>query len=149
MTSFEAEFSYTKLDPTKLADFLRGPDGPVYRKMIQDGDRVKERAKELVGVSPPDPVPRKKPRKPGNLRDHIVKRVVMKGANLTVVVGADVPYALWHHEGTVAHEIVAKPGKPLVFYWPKVGEIVRFMRVNHPGTKPNRFLVEALKVLRD
>ena len=36
-------------------------------------------------------------------------------------------------------------GGPLVFYWPKVGRTVVFSWVNHPGTKPNRFVERAMQ----
>lgn len=61
-------------------------------------------------------------------------------------VAADTPYALYVHEGTRPHVI---EGNPLLgFFWPKVGQFVVFPRVNHPGTKPNRFLTRALRRAR-
>jgi len=60
-------------------------------------------------------------------------------------VGTDVPYALYVHEGTKPHEIKAKNAPFLVFFWPKVGKVVYFKRVWHPGTKPYKFLEKALE----
>lgn len=38
--------------------------------------------------------------------------------------------------GSRPHVIEAKPGKRLVFFWPKVGKVVYAQRVEHPGTRP-------------
>lgn len=61
-------------------------------------------------------------------------------------VTANAPYAVFVHEGTRPHKIVGHP--LLAFFWPKVGRFVAFHSVNHPGTKPNRFLVRALRRAR-
>lgn len=47
--------------------------------------------------------------------------------------------------GTSAHVIRPRnPGGLLVFYWAKVGRIVHFKSVNHPGTRANRFVQESV-----
>jgi hypothetical protein len=141
---------YVIFDPVKLAELLRGPDGPVGRRLIEDGERVKQEARRLVGVyKPPDAYSAAhRKRRPGTLRDSIVKRMVSRGGELECLVGSDDPIALLHHEGTVPHMIVPRAKPRLVFYWPKAGGVVSFKRVNHPGTQPNRYLVDALTVLR-
>lgn len=60
-------------------------------------------------------------------------------------VGTDVPYALYVNEGTKPHEIKAKNAPFLVFFWPKVGHVVYFKRVWHPGTRPYKFLERSLE----
>jgi len=50
------------------------------------------------------------------------------------------PYAAAVHMGAKPHPIVAKNAPFLVFFWPKVGHVVHFRRVNHPGNKPMPFL---------
>jgi hypothetical protein len=84
--------------------------------------------------------------KTGNLRNHIVKRFrgVVGGA-LQVEVGAEVPYALFHHEGTRPHTITGNP--LLVFFWGKTGRVMYLPSVQHPGTKGNPFLVRALQTV--
>lgn len=137
------------LDPVALAALLRGPNGPVQRRMIEDAELVRQEARRLVGVSRPDPVPRRGPqRRPGTLRDKIVKRAVSRGGEVVWQVGAEDPIALFHHEGTEPHVIRARRAPRLVFFWPRVGRVVYFRQVNHPGTRPNRFLTNALAVLR-
>lgn len=134
------------MDPKQLAAVLRSNRGPVTRHLIREGERVKQEARRIAPISKN---PRSGDEQGGNLRDHIVKRVANIGGDPAVLVVCEVPYALWVHEGTVAHVIrPRKAGGRLVFYWPKAGRVVSFPKVNHPGTKPNRFLVKALGVLR-
>lgn len=136
------------IDPRKLAEFLRSPSGPVYREMLVAGDVVKARARQLVGVSQPDPVPRRHPRRPGTLRDSIVKRVITRRGLPVVQVGSEDRVALIHHEGTDPHEIVPGRRPRLVFFSGRRGAVVYALRVSHPGTRPNRFLANALEALR-
>lgn len=138
------------IDPQKLADVLRGPNGPVVRDLIEAGEDVKREAQRIVGVyKPPDAYSAMtRRRRPGTLRDTIVKRFVSRGGEPAVEVGSDDPIALWHHEGTQPHVIRARRKPRLVFFWKRVGRVVSFPKVNHPGTRPNRFLTEALGVLR-
>ena len=55
-----------------------------------------------------------------------------------------VPYAGYVMYGTRPHRIVARNAPALRFFWPKVGRVVFFKSVNHPGTKANRFMERAL-----
>jgi hypothetical protein len=48
-------------------------------------------------------------------------------------------------QGTKPHPIHAKNAPFLTFYWPKVGRIVHFKSVKHPGNKPYEFLEKGLK----
>jgi hypothetical protein len=64
-----------------------------------------------------------------------------------VQVVAEDEIALWHHEGTRPHTIRARRKPLLVFFWPKAGRVVSFKQVNHPGTKPNRFLTKPLRAV--
>lgn len=133
------------MNPAKLAEVLRGPNGPVVRDLIKAGEDVKTEAKRLVRVHKPVPGERRK-RRPGTLRDSIVKRVTEQGGNPVVQVGSDDPIALIEHEGTPPHVITGNP--KLVFYWPKAGGVVVFPKVNHPGTTGSKYLTRALEVLR-
>lgn len=139
-----------KVNPVGLAETLRGANGPVVRHLIVQAEKVKIAARAACPVGTVDPVPRKNPKAPpGTLRDSIVKRVIPGGPNgFVVVVGSSLPYALYVHEGTQPHVITPKKAPRLVFFWGKAGKIVAFPRVNHPGNKPNRFLLRALLALR-
>lgn len=137
------------IDPQKLAELLRGTNGPVVRRLLEDGELVKTEAQRRVGVHKPDFWGRPKNRTPGTLRDSIVKRLRDVGGNVSVEVGSADPIALIHHEGTEPHKI-PKTGGPSVVVFPS-GDVRVFTvarPANHPGTKPNRYLVDALAVLR-
>ncbi len=113
---------------------MRGPNGLLIRELIVAGDIVKAGAKKRVGVDS------------GELRDSIVKRITRDGDSVRVFVGSEVEHAVLHHEGTEPHRIEPrKRGGVLSFQWK--GERVFFAHVNHPGTKPNRFLTDSLKDL--
>lgn len=133
------------MNPAALAKLLRSPSGPVYRKMAENANLVKREAVRLAPVATPQGGNRS--RRPGTLRDSIVVRVVQHGSGDPVFqVGSADPVALYVHEGTVPHLIQGNP--LLTFYWPKAGKVVSLRYVNHPGTQPNRFLLDALSVLR-
>lgn len=138
-----------RVDPAALAAYLTGDDGPLFRYFVVQGEKVKQEAQRLVGVYEPPPEGPQRARKPGTLRDSIVKRVRREGSSFVVEVGSEDEIALWHHEGTQPHLIVPVRASHLVFWWAKVGRVVYAKAVNHPGTKPNRFLVDALAVLGD
>ena len=138
--------------PQQLARLLNSPNGPVMRSLFRDGERVKQEAKREVGVWAPPPgapgwVSANRARRPGTLRDSIVKRFVNTSRGLAVQVIAEDEIALWHHEGTRAHTIRARSKPLLVFF--TGGRTVRTVQVSHPGTAPNRFLTKAVaKVFR-
>jgi hypothetical protein len=135
-------FHGVSIDGAKLARVMSSPNGPAMRQAIIAAERVEERAKELVGY---DDSPDRDAGRP-HLRDTIVKRLTDSGgAGVTVQVGSESPIAVFHHEGTEPHMIHGDP--LLVFFWPKAGRVVAFPRVNHPGTRPNRFLTNALDAL--
>lgn len=132
------------MNPVALAQLLRSPSGPVYRRGLEDANLVKREAQRTAPVAKPEPGSRRT-RTPGTLRDSIVVRVLAEADGPRFQVGTSDPVGLWVMEGTVPHTITGNP--LLVFYWAKVGTVVAFRQVNHPGTRPNRFLVEALTVL--
>lgn len=115
-------------------DIFRGWNGPV-------GHSVSRLAKETAWRSRMI-APKRTGRMVGNIE--IKKGKWAKGIEFQV--GSDVPYALYMHEGTKPHTIKPrKPGGVLVFFWPKVGHVVHFKSVNHPGTRPYKFLERGLE----
>jgi len=112
-------------------DYFRGWAGPL-------GQSVNRLAKETAWRS----------RQLGNKRTgKMVGNIEIKKGHwkrgIQFEVGSDVPYALYVNEGTKPHEIKAKNAPFLVFFWPKVGRVVHFKRVWHPGTRPYKFLNRA------
>src|ERR1051326_4232857 len=121
------------VDPTSLAAFMRGPGGPVVRKLTVIGETLKLRTiASLKSGFPRD-----------YLGPQIVKRISMTEQGPIVYVGAV-------NLKTKPHPIVGNP--LLVFFWPKVGKVVAFPRVNHPGSDFSRYLsiklLENLALLR-
>lgn len=49
---------------------------------------------------------------------------------------ATTPQATFREEGTRPHTIRARNAPVLRFFWPKVGRVVFFKQVNHPGNRP-------------
>ena len=120
-----ADMSRVVISDQMVQAFIRLPDGPVARRLAVIGEAVKVKT---VGSL-----------KEGFVRDFlgptIVKRTVMTEAGPVVQVGSE-------HTKTQPHIIRGNP--LLVFHWPKVGRVVYFRKVNHPGSNFNRYLVEKL-----
>lgn len=122
------------LDNRALETLFHSPAGPVYRDVERRATRVQARARALVG------------KKTGKLERSIVKRAVRDSRGFAFYVGADLPYALAHHQGTRPHVIRGNP--LLAFYSAKAGRVIVVPQVRHPGTRPNPYLREALVAAR-
>jgi hypothetical protein len=114
-----------------LFNLLQYPQGVVGRDLLRRARRVETAAKAQVGV------------KSGRLRNSIkIDNRVPTPTGQRLTVGSDVKYALIHHNGSRPHVILPVTARQLVFV--AGGRVVRTNRVNHPGTKPNRFLTDNL-----
>lgn len=103
---------------------------------------VAAEARKEAPVGEPDPLGR--PRRARPMRETIVPFV----SGTTAVVQVNSRHFLAVHQGSRPHPITPRgKGYPLRFYWKKVGGEVRAMRVNHPGTQPNPFLVRAARTV--
>jgi hypothetical protein len=80
----------------------------------------------------------------GRLKASINWRVQTFGWNVRGQSGSDLVYAYSVHEGQPARTIRARNAPHLQFYWRRVGRVVKFKKVNHPGTAPQPYLVQAL-----
>lgn len=135
------------VDGDKVRRYFTEAGGDVVRFMLQQGELVKQEAQRLVGVYQPPPAGPQRARRPGTLRDSIVKRFQVTSDGVVVTVGSEDPIALIHHEGTEPHTITARNAPTLVFWSERAGAVISVRQVQHPGTQPNRFLTEALAVL--
>lgn len=152
-----------QLNRSGLAQLLTSETGPLAQLLLRLGSRGAEVARDRVGVSEGEGP---------HLRDAIVTRLETGPAGPLVKFGTFEPgvgRALFHHNGTQPHEIHPRNAKAMVFNWPTVNAVAivpmggagftghfakgtRFMigkgYVNHPGTKPNPYLTDALLQLQ-
>jgi hypothetical protein len=130
------------LDNQALDELLRGPDGPVYESMLRRADNLQRAAEDQIPYGTGDPGPY------GHLRGSLTKRIYgQEGSSaIEVWVGSEHPRALLHHEGTRPHTIIAHE-KQLHFEMDGIEVFAR--RVNHPGTKPNRYLTDNLEIVTE
>lgn len=114
-------------------DAFRGWNGPVGRATERLAKETVFRQKALAN------------RRSGAMAAgmHYKKGKWSKG--IEFLAGSAVPYTLFVDQGAKPHKIVAKNAPYLVFFWPKVGRVVHFKSVNHPGNKPYRFLMRGLE----
>jgi len=116
-------------------DFLlKNPAGPVGRYLARKGRLVLAAAKSQVGV------------RSGALRASLHMRHLRDSRGQFVRIGSPLDYALAHHEGTRPHLIT--PNRAQVLRFTKGTTVVYAHSVMHPGTKPNRYLTNNLRLVR-
>jgi hypothetical protein len=114
--------------------FFNSPDGTVGRWLKRKGSRIVAAAKSQVGV------------RTGALRASIHMRHMRDPRGQYLRIGSSLGYARLHHEGSRPHLILPKKRQVLKFY--SRGQIVMTHMVRHPGTRPNRYLSDNLKLIR-
>jgi hypothetical protein len=85
------------------------------------------------------------PKRTGVFASKIFYRTFSRGDVEELNVFTPQPLGKWITEGTRPHVIRVKRARFLRFYWPKVGRVVYFKSVNHPGTKANPFMSRAYR----
>lgn len=122
-----------EIDNAKLRYILNAPAGPVGREMRKRAEVARAFARMKVG------------KRTGALAMslYIEQSAALGGQKLTI--GSNLPYALYHHEGTRPHMIHARGGEVLRFS--SRGRVVYSRMVMHPGTKPNRYLADAIPLI--
>jgi hypothetical protein len=127
-----------KVYDVKLQNFLNGRLTPVGRHLHRKGKLIERAAKAQVGVET------RALRKSIHMRHHIGAT----GQYIKITAGGvSAPYALMHHEGTRPHIIKPKPGTPVLRFTGRTGVSVHARIVKHPGTKPNRYLTDNLRLV--
>ena len=61
-------------------------------------------------------------------------------------IGSNLDYALYVHEGTRPHEII--PEKAKILRFSGGGRVIYTHKVEHPGTRPNKYLSDQLWMVR-
>lgn len=132
-----AEIKFT-FDAKGVTQILRSPAGPVGKYMLKLGRMTEAEAKRLAsGVLVKVDT--------GRLAGQINHRLGVSSKGLFVEIGSNVEYAIYVHDGTKAHTIRPKRAKVLRF--PSGGGIVYATVVNHPGTKPRPYLLNAMNTV--
>lgn len=121
------------INHSKLRYILNEPAGPVGREMRKRAEVARAFARMKVG------------KRTGALAMslYIEQSAALGGQKLTI--GSNLPYAFYHHEGTRPHMIHARGGEVLRFS--SKGRVVYSRMVMHPGTKPNRYLADAIPLI--
>lgn len=114
---------------------LNNPAGPVGRDLGRRGRKVLVVARNQVGVDT------------GKLKASLRSTQGRDVRGQFVMVGSKLNHALMHHEGTRPHIITPTRSQVMVFN--KGGRVIYTTRVNHPGTKPNRYLKDNLYLAID
>lgn len=121
-----------QLDAGAMARMLKSPGGAVGRHMLVLANRTLDNARKMAPV------------KSGDLKASLGVTEVTQGQRGTMVrLGANISYGMDVHAGTKPHVIVPK-NKSVLRFPNKAGTIVYARKVNHPGTKPNPYLWQAL-----
>lgn len=129
-----------KITVTKLVIYkpvlnfeLNNRYGMVGQHLHKIANRINMGAKAQVGY------------KSGHLRRSIHIEHVDGARGQSVKIGSDVSYALLHHEGTRPHIIAPSPPNTVLRF--RAGaKIIHSPIVRHPGTKPNRYLSDQLRI---
>ena len=117
-----------------LDTFLNSPRGPVGRYLANKGRRITMAARGQAGF------------RTGALRSSIHMRHFRDPRGQYLRIGSPLSYALAHHEGTRPHLITPKKRSSLRFF--SKGFMVFAQLVRHPGTKPNRYLTDNLRLVK-
>lgn len=135
----EFDFDYrvmsVKIDKPALDHFLNDPSGAVGAHMNKRGLTFVAAAKAQVGVDT------------GALRSSIRMIHTRSGKGQYLRIGSDNEIALMHHNGTRPHSINPRQQHGLLRF-SAGGRTIYTRHVNHPGTRPNRYLTDNLRVFR-
>ena len=119
---------------TELDFVLNNPSGDVGRHLARKGRLITMAAKAQVGV------------RTGALRASIHMRHLRDSRGQFVRIGSALNYAYLHHEGSKPHVIT--PNRAQVLRFVNRGRVIYAHAVMHPGTKPNRYLTDNLRLVR-
>jgi hypothetical protein len=88
------------------------------------------------------------PEDSGALKSKLRIEVSGGGSDWLIKPTSDVPYLKFVINDTAPHLILPVRAPALAFFWKKVGKPVKLPRVQHPGTKANRFDEKAMGLTR-
>ncbi len=127
-SSFSVSTSF-RLDPGRVARLLRLPGGVVDRSLRRRVERVQSAAQRLA---------------PGTMGQGIRTRIEYRSTGPHGAIISTHPATIYVVNGTRPH--IIRPRRPGgVLRFTVGGRVVYARYVNHPGTKPNNFMIQALR----
>ncbi len=117
------------MDPGRIARLIRLPGGIVDRDLQRRADRVAATARSLA---------------PGSMKAAITTELVGSGRQRHAEILLNHPAAVFVTKGTRPHVIRPRTARALRFTG-SGGQTVFAARVNHPGNRPNEFMVRSLR----
>lgn len=131
MTTFYIESVRFQPYPVAWQQFRTSKSQPIGKDLYKRGLKLQALARKSA------------PKDTGALAKSISVKYHIVGLNPHVIVGAYTSYAYMVHEGTRPHPINAKPERLLRFV--VNGRVVYAKKVQHPGTRPTRYLSRHLR----
>jgi hypothetical protein len=132
--NFAWAFKGVKFYPGALDYVLDNPQGDVGKYLKKRGRFIVAAAKRQVGVDT------------GRLQQSIYYTHLRDSRSQYLWIGSNEPHALMHHEGTRPHTIV--PREAPILRFTSGSRIIYTRHVEHPGTRPNRYLSDQLYLVR-
>ena len=131
---FSYTFTNVHLYRLELDNYLNNPQGEVGKYLRKRGKLIVAAAKRQVGVDT------------GALRTSIHYIHQRDSRSQYLWIGSNENHALMHHEGTKPHTIVPREAPLLRFT--SGSRIIYSRHVEHPGTRPNRYLSDQLYLVK-
>lgn len=139
--------SYQRLNPGAVHALLASPQGGLARNLLLRGLRVESAAKQHLSGNAGHP----KRVDTGRLRASVVTILVSRNGAPAVLVGSNVTYARFVHDGTglygPRHARIQPVRAKYLRFTPKGTSRVYYVR-SVRGMKPNHFLKDALRAAR-
>ncbi|MCP5016867.1 MAG: hypothetical protein GY938_16605 [Ketobacter sp.] len=141
MTHFELKV--TPPFRNKLGQFARANDELKQEKR----DMIAAQAKRMLGLARAEA-----PEKTGEFKRGLAIDIFATGNAVGFKLTMPQPLGTFIQKGTKPHRIPTggsaaqiSKGYPLRFFWAKMGRVVTFWSVQHPGTKPDKFMGRAYR----
>lgn len=130
--NFDTQIARVTFYRPELDHFLNSPTGDVGKYIRKRGARILIAAKQQVGVDT------------GALQQSITLVHDRVGLFQQVKIGSNNEIALIHHEGSRPH--IIRPNEQQFLRFRKGTRMVYTREVMHPGTQPNRYLSDNLRL---
>lgn len=131
---FSYTFNNVRLYRGELDKYLNNPQGEVGKYLRRRGKLIVAAAKRQVGVDT------------GRLRESIHSIHLRDSRSQYLWIGSNEAHALMHHQGTKPHTIV--PREAPILRFTSGSRIIYSRHVEHPGTRPNRYLSDQLYLVK-